>query len=218
MAHLEQRATGDRFSLFDRVLVGRSRKCDLRVRHPSVSGEHAVIWWDRDHWWVRDLNSRNGTRLNGQRLQTQEVVELREGAQLGFGHHPVAWSVGCTSPPRPRATSQTGAVVDFDGEVLLLPCPDEPEALIYPDARGGWLMEVADAVRQVEDQEQLQVAGELWRLHLPEPLDVTLDVLRDPPPLERLSLQFVVSADEEHVVLRALGEDQLLELGSRAHH
>lgn len=48
-------------------LVGRSRSCDLRVNHPTVSKAHALIgfppgWPSREHpWHLHDCTSTNGT-------------------------------------------------------------------------------------------------------------------------------------------------------------
>ncbi len=78
--------------------VGRHPGNDLRLEQPAVSSFHAVIEWVNDGWYVRDLGSRNGTSLNGRRLQQR--VSLQPGDVLRFARGP-AWTVGllAASPP-----------------------------------------------------------------------------------------------------------------------
>jgi pSer/pThr/pTyr-binding forkhead associated (FHA) protein len=64
------------------TLVGRD--LDVRVRIPSaeVSRHHAELAWDGDHLFVRDLGSRNGTRVNGQPVR--DWAEAHHGDVLRF--------------------------------------------------------------------------------------------------------------------------------------
>ncbi|MCA9033579.1 MAG: EAL domain-containing protein [Planctomycetaceae bacterium] len=64
-------------------LVGRSSSCHLTIADPTVSGRHAeLLVIDRD-LFIRDLNSTNGTLLNGRRVQN--LTGLRSGDVLHFG-------------------------------------------------------------------------------------------------------------------------------------
>jgi hypothetical protein len=67
----------------DSATIGRSTECDCMVSHPSVSRRHAELRHAGEHWLLRDLGSRNGTRLNGARVT--EEVEARPGDQLSLG-------------------------------------------------------------------------------------------------------------------------------------
>jgi len=49
--------------------IGRSKDCDIQLDDPLVSLRHARVVWDRDQWRVEDLQSKNGTYLNGARIQ-----------------------------------------------------------------------------------------------------------------------------------------------------
>ena len=53
------------------------------VADPSVSRRHAQLRRDGKRWLLRDLGSRNGTRLNGARVT--EEIEVRPGDQLSLG-------------------------------------------------------------------------------------------------------------------------------------
>ena len=57
-----------------RVTAGRGEGCDLVVRDTTVSREHAAFVLRGDTWWVIDLGSTNGTRINGLRAAEHPVV------------------------------------------------------------------------------------------------------------------------------------------------
>jgi pSer/pThr/pTyr-binding forkhead associated (FHA) protein len=56
------------------LTVGRSRECDVVVGEETVSRFHAELRHDdRNTWTVRDLDSTNGTWLNGARVREARV-------------------------------------------------------------------------------------------------------------------------------------------------
>ena len=57
-----------------RVTAGRGEGCDLVMRDTTVSREHAAFVLRADTWWVLDLGSTNGTRINGLRAAEHPVV------------------------------------------------------------------------------------------------------------------------------------------------
>jgi hypothetical protein len=58
----------------DAVTVGRSRDCDVVVGEETVSRFHAELRHrDGGAWFVRDLDSTNGTWLNGARVREARV-------------------------------------------------------------------------------------------------------------------------------------------------
>lgn len=69
------------------VTIGRSRSCSLRIPEASVSSLHARLYFDRNdcEYYVVDESSRNGTYLNGERLDPGESTRLWSGAMLWFG-------------------------------------------------------------------------------------------------------------------------------------
>jgi FHA domain len=66
----------------DELLVGRHDACDVMVSHPSVSRKHARLSFRDGHWVLRDLNSTNGTRVNGKRVVR---CRLEPGDRLSLG-------------------------------------------------------------------------------------------------------------------------------------
>jgi pSer/pThr/pTyr-binding forkhead associated (FHA) protein len=65
------------------VTLGRSRDCDCVLAEPSVSRRHAELRRDGESWLLRDLGSRNGTRVNGVRLLGE--TEVCPGDRVSFG-------------------------------------------------------------------------------------------------------------------------------------
>jgi pSer/pThr/pTyr-binding forkhead associated (FHA) protein len=55
------------------LVVGRHPSCDIVLRFAPVSGRHCELEWSEGSWFVRDLGSRNGTRVDGTRCQAQRV-------------------------------------------------------------------------------------------------------------------------------------------------
>jgi FHA domain/Domain of unknown function (DUF1707) len=65
------------------VVLGRSRDCDCVLAEPSVSRRHAELRRTGGRWLLRDLGSRNGTRVNGVRLLDE--AEVGPGDRVSFG-------------------------------------------------------------------------------------------------------------------------------------
>ncbi len=76
---------GDEFPLIPAeggYVVGRSSEVDLVLADDSVSRKHLRFYFERDRTWLRDLGSRNGTRVNGTTLRHHC---LREGDRIAIG-------------------------------------------------------------------------------------------------------------------------------------
>jgi hypothetical protein len=68
----------------NRVLVGRAPVCDLVVSSQDVSRKHALIWRQAAAAFIQDLDSSNGTFVDGTRVH-DEPVELHSGSVIGLG-------------------------------------------------------------------------------------------------------------------------------------
>jgi hypothetical protein len=66
-----------------RFTIGRATDCDCVVGEPTVSRHHAELRRDGERWLLRDLGSRNGTRVNG--MLVLEPVEVRPGDRVALG-------------------------------------------------------------------------------------------------------------------------------------
>ncbi|MCS7166540.1 MAG: FHA domain-containing protein [Gemmatales bacterium] len=72
---------GDEIPLIrDRLVIGRRDSCDICLKYPNVSAMHAELTFKDGYWFVKDLNSTNGTKVNGHRIVGQKL--LRPGDEL----------------------------------------------------------------------------------------------------------------------------------------
>jgi len=65
-----------------RLLIGRSKECDLQVSDPNVSRRHAELVQEGTAFWIVDLGSTNGLEVNGQRL---DRAKLENGDRVTVG-------------------------------------------------------------------------------------------------------------------------------------
>lgn len=214
-----KRTTGDQECwLSGRVLVGRAPFCLLRIRDRRVSGEHARMEFRAGAWEVRDLGSRNGTLVNGQRLTPGETCPLQGGDVLCFGSPTEAWRLVDASPPVALAVeADGGAVLRAQDGFLAIPEDQAPEVYAYAAEDGGWVAEQGERCWPVRDQERISAGGRDWTLHLPDGLDATWTPRATAASMRSLALRFEVSRDEEHVAIYYTRPDGEARLPSRAH-
>jgi ABC-type multidrug transport system ATPase subunit len=62
------------------ITIGRLDSCDLAINSPMVSREHARLTWAQTGWFLEDLNSINGTFVNGKRVTDR--IALRGGDRI----------------------------------------------------------------------------------------------------------------------------------------
>jgi hypothetical protein len=65
-----------------RVLLGRSRECDIQVEDPNVSRRHAELRQEGSSYWIVDLDSTNGVEVNGRRVKR---LKLEDGTRFTIG-------------------------------------------------------------------------------------------------------------------------------------
>lgn len=113
------RGGGDNVPLLKaKLLVGRRESCDVVLRFANVSAHHCELTCEGGYWYVRDLQSRNGTKVNGVRVMGKK--RLDPGDEVSFAKHKyeVVYSPennGAEGPPPPEETAMT----DVMGRSLL---------------------------------------------------------------------------------------------------
>lgn len=74
---------GERFDLFGGLTIGRSAEADVRIEDRFASGVHARVYGRGAGYYLEDMNSTNGTFLNGQTLEGEaplsDLAEIRIG-------------------------------------------------------------------------------------------------------------------------------------------
>ncbi|MEM8934954.1 MAG: FHA domain-containing protein [Pseudomonadota bacterium] len=67
------------------VVVGRGKDSDVMIQDVSISRRHAKLYWRDGRYYLLDLDSMNGSTINGRRLRRQMPVKLRAQDILQFG-------------------------------------------------------------------------------------------------------------------------------------
>ncbi len=75
----------------NRAVVGRAEECDVRVPVASVSRRHCLAWQEAGEMWVADLNSANGTYVNG--VNAVQPVAVFSGDTIVLGATPFTFEV-----------------------------------------------------------------------------------------------------------------------------
>jgi pSer/pThr/pTyr-binding forkhead associated (FHA) protein len=87
--------------LRESLMVGRRESCDIVLRFPNVSAHHCQMDLKGGYWYVQDLKSRNGTKVNGIRI-TQKRVSPGDVLSFASHNYDVKYSpteIGAVGPP-----------------------------------------------------------------------------------------------------------------------
>jgi diguanylate cyclase (GGDEF)-like protein len=97
------------------VVIGRAPEADFRIDHASVSRLHCSVWQEVLGAAVRDLDSKNGVRVNGQPVRR---AELRDGDYLTLGDVMMKFVAG--GSPEARYHEALFGLANFDSLTQLL--------------------------------------------------------------------------------------------------
>jgi pSer/pThr/pTyr-binding forkhead associated (FHA) protein len=74
-----------RNAFHSKITVGRAKNNDIIIRAPEISKLHAVFVRQEDKTWrLKDMDSANGTMVNGTKLGKSESIEVQSGDQITF--------------------------------------------------------------------------------------------------------------------------------------
>jgi len=98
------------------MAIGRSRECDIALEDHRVSRRHASIFQDPfKRWLIQDLGSRNGVKVDGERVDVCALIPGRR-VQIGPFVLLLAQEVAAQIPQDPAVTdSVTTSVTDDTG-------------------------------------------------------------------------------------------------------
>ena len=74
---------GERLDLFGGISIGRSSDADVRIEDRYASGIHARVYSRGANYYVEDMNSTNGTFLNGGRLNGEAKLNDLDEVRIG---------------------------------------------------------------------------------------------------------------------------------------
>ena len=76
-------SAGKRFELVEELVLGRSPSCEIPLEDQKVSRRHAKLSLEEGQARVQDLGSRNGTLVNGERIDVPVVLLPGDRVQVG---------------------------------------------------------------------------------------------------------------------------------------
>lgn len=101
---------GDTIPLLKKsLLVGRRESCDIVLRFPNVSAHHCQLTLMGGYWYVRDLQSRNGVKVNSVKV-TEKRIDPGDTLAVAKHFYEVHYSpsdLGAVGPP----PAETGAAI-----------------------------------------------------------------------------------------------------------
>lgn len=85
----------------EEIIVGRKDSCDIVLRFSNVSSRHCQLTLSNGYWYIEDLKSTNGVKINGKKVTDHR---LDPGTKLSISKHDFTIQYdpaknGATGPP-----------------------------------------------------------------------------------------------------------------------
>lgn len=83
------------------LLVGRRESCDIVLRFANVSAHHCQLFINGGYWYIRDMQSRNGVKVNGIRVQ-EKRIDPSDAVAIAKHNYKLNYSpldLGAVGPP-----------------------------------------------------------------------------------------------------------------------
>lgn len=84
------------------ILLGRDTHCDVSLPDDTVSVRHARLAYHHGQWWLEDLGSTNGTRLNKEIVSIPTVVISGDTIDCGNASLTINMGADLSNPPTQR--------------------------------------------------------------------------------------------------------------------
>lgn len=132
------------------IVIGRDEDCRIRLEAHGISRRHCFLKNSPNGWLIEDLGSRNGTFLNGARID--EKLLLKSGDIFSIGPVKFQFVEKKTSPEKTGESSQS-ALADKNSAQTEMTTDDEI---------AGWLMEDDQSRADVSEKEDMKpfIVGE----------------------------------------------------------
>lgn len=89
--------------LKSKLLVGRRSHCDIQLQFPNVSSHHCELEFINSFWRVQDLNSSNGVKVNGARIDSTKWLMPGDIVSVGKNRYEIAYVTNGETPPDDNA-------------------------------------------------------------------------------------------------------------------
>ncbi len=176
------------------MLIGRKPNCDVPLDQESVSQTHALIFDIGGEHHVRDLGSRTGTFLNGQKIHQEElnygdVIKIGD-TEFTYEAAPAVAEESAAPAEAEASDSDAPLAMETDELISVAPSLDEPEvsATATPIAEPELLAVEEEESVPVSHTDEVPAPGEPTVEAEPsaadaidlEPLPLDLDILSEP--------------------------------------
>ncbi len=125
--------------------VGRETDNDIPMTSAASSRYHLKVEWENGKWFLKDLGSTNGTKLNGEKISGP--AQLKPGDEIGIGPIRISYVEKKNAAPPPSPSMEQPEPPP--------PAPPPPQAA--PDAQT--LTDVEEAMKKEEDSDAAKGAG-----------------------------------------------------------
>ncbi len=217
----------------DPVTIGRIEGNDLVLNHPSVSRRHGRIELRGGEWWIADLNSTNGIKLNGDPV-TEAAIHPGDHVAVGSvevevrGTAAAAVEFADESPFDNMSGTVIRRISDFNSEFGLdtgamahKPAAPVPGTADTREKIFAVLVQVAKVLLESEDLNQvLRTVMDLIFKYLPVERGLLILFDEEGNPVPRLTKFSGEEADQEipisRTILRMVADQQVALLTSNA--
>lgn len=66
------------------IIIGRSKECTIHIDDFYLSSQHVKLWYEDEEWHISDMNSTNGTYINGKKMK-KNILILDNGDRIRIG-------------------------------------------------------------------------------------------------------------------------------------
>jgi len=170
----------------ERYTIGRLPDNDVRIDNPAVSGHHSLIINILNDSFLEDLNSTNGTYVNGKLIKKHA---LQHGDVITIGHHQLRFSDQQASEPEQDEFEKTMVIPAGQQNAEQLAAAEkaaavaaaaEPEPEAAPDHRADLKVDMPD-MEEPAAAEEPEYVPERTSAPVPPPAPVvTPEPVREP--------------------------------------
>jgi adenylate cyclase len=89
--------------------IGRRDSNDIILQFENISGHHCQLTVNYGYWYVKDMNSRNGVKVNNIRIETEKRIDPGDILSIAKHRYEVRYSpadLGAVGPPPDDETTQ----------------------------------------------------------------------------------------------------------------
>lgn len=82
------------------IYIGRSPDNDIQIKDKTVSRNHLKVFARDNRYYLEDLDSKNGTYVNGEQIPSNREIEIDEGYPIVIGMSVLCIGEGCLESVR----------------------------------------------------------------------------------------------------------------------